>query len=217
MLKSILNLAAVILFLNVISCTTNQNPTQKPPGFLPNYSLLKEVPSPEGTKIYTYLAPDAKRNNYHAAIIMPVTLYQSATESGVTAEQIEQARKNIASGVTKIVSKKITITNTSGPGVAKIYVSITGATLEGEGFKPRNLIPISAAIKLASKATDLDNKKPIMVVEIKVLDSQSSALLKEVVSIINGEEFRMSIHTADEFQKLAIEWVNQALKYSENK
>lgn len=168
-------------------------------------------------QIYTYRTPNVKRSDYHAAIIKPVTLYQSATESGVTTEQIEQARKNIESGVTQIVSKHIGITTKPGPGVAYIYVSITGAILEGDGFKLRNLIPISAAIRLAAIATNMDNKKPILVIEIKMIDSQNNEILKEIVTSISGEKFRLSIHTADEFQKLAVEWVHQVLSYSDGK
>lgn len=212
--KFITNVMAFGLLLTVVACATNINPTLKAPGFLPNYSLLKPVPSPEGTQIYTYKAPDAKRSDYHATIIQPVSLYQTAVESGVTAEEIEKARKNIDIGITKIVSKKIAITNTPGVGVARIYTSITGAILEPDSLKPWNIIPISAAIKLASMATDLDNKKPILVVEIKMLDSKTGKLLREVVTVIHGENFRMSVHTADEFEKLAVQWVDQALKYS---
>lgn len=206
-------------FLSIlIACSTPVDPTKQAPGFLPNYSLLKPIANtPEGTQMFTYMTPNVKRSDYHAAIIAPVTLYQTATESGVTAAQIEQARKNIESGVTQIVSKKIAITDKPGTGVARIYVGITGAILEGDSFKPRNLIPISAAIKLASMATNMDNKKPTLIVEIKMVDSQSGVLLKETVSIISGDKFRMSIHTADEFQKLAIEWVHQAMSYAESK
>jgi len=214
MQKFINQIVAFALILSVVACATNVNPTQKAPGFLPNYSLLKPVPSPEGTQIYTYKAPDAKRSDYHATIIQPVSLYQTAVESGVTAEQIEKARKNIDAGITKIVSKKIAITNKPGAGVARVYTSITGAILEPDSLKPWNIIPISAAIKLASMATDLDNKKPVLVVEIKIVDSRSGKLLREIVTVIHGENFRMSVHTADEFEKLAVQWVDQALKYS---
>ncbi|MBX9597671.1 MAG: DUF3313 domain-containing protein [Burkholderiales bacterium] len=214
-MKKSLNLTLALgLGVLLAGCATKMDPTTKAPGFLPNYSLLKPIPSPDGTQIYSYKSPDAKLSDYHAAIITPVALYQTATESGVTAEQIEQARTNINKGIQQIVSKKLPITDKSAPGVARVNVAITGATLEGEGFSVRNLIPISAAIKLASMATGLDNKKPIMVVEIKVVDSQTDKLLKETVTTISGEKFRMNSNAVEEFQKLATEWVQQALKYS---
>lgn len=215
MKKIITKIIAVGFILSVAACATNMDPTQKAPGFLPNYSLLKPVPnSPEGTQIYMYKAPDAKRSDYHAAIIQPVFLYQTATESGITADKIEKARKNIDAGITKVISKKIAITDKPGIGVVRIYTAITGAILEPDGFKPWNITPISAAIKLASMATDLDNKKPILAVEIKIVDSKSGKLLKEIASVIHGENFRTSGSTADEFEKLAVQWVDQAVKYT---
>ena len=106
------------------------------------------------------------------------------------------------------------ITTKPGRGVLLMQVAITGATLEKDSLKPWNLVPISAAIRLASTATGLDNKTPTLVVEIKFVDSKSGELLKEVVSTISGESFRMESNTPEEFDKLATEWVNKALKYS---
>ncbi len=214
-MKKVLNITLALSFSILISgCATKIDPTTKAPGFLPNYSLLKPIPSPDGTQIYSYKDPKAQISDYHAALLMPVALYQTATESGVTAAQIEQARENIDQGIKQIVSKKLPLTTKSGPGVARVNIAITGAVLEGDGFSVRNLVPISAAIKLASMATGLDNKKPVMVVEIKVVDSQSEKLLKETVTTISGEKFRMNSNAVEEFQKLATEWVQQALTYS---
>lgn len=214
MKKSLNFTLALGLGILISGCATKMDPTTKAPGFLPNYSLLKPIPSPDGTQIYSYKDPKAQISDYHAAIITPVALYQTATESGVTAAQIEQARANIDQGIKQIVSKKLPITTKSAPGVARVNVAITGAVLEGDGFSPLNLVPISAAIKLASMASGLDNKKPVMVVEIKIVDSQSDKLLKETVTTISGEKFRMNSNTVEEFQKLATEWVQQALTYS---
>ncbi len=215
MQKIITKIFTIGFILMVAACATKMDPTQKAPGFLPNYSLLKPVPnSPDGTQIYTYKAPGAKRSDYHAAIVEPVSLYQSATESGVKAQEIEQARKNLNDGIVNVVSKKIAITDKAGKGVARVHTAITGAILQPDGFQPWNIVPISAAIKLASMATNLDNKQPVLVVEIKMVDSQSGKLLREVATVVNGEKFRMSSNTADEFQKLAVQWVDQAIKYS---
>ena len=214
MRKLVLGALALGLSFFISSCATPIDPSQRPPAFLADYSLLKPVSSPEGTQIYMYKNPNIKTSDYHSAIVDPVSLYQTATESGITSAQIEKARKGIEDGIKQIVAKKLPITSTPGAGVVRVQLAITGATLEKDSLKPWNLIPISAAVTLASKATGLDNKKPIMVVEIKIVDSQSGRLLKEVVTTISGEKFRMEQHTADEFQALAKEWVQQALKYS---
>lgn len=191
-----------------------QNPVQKPSGFLPDYSLLKQVPNtPQGMQVYTYSSPDFTPAYYHAVIVNPVTLYQTATENGITDQQIQAAQDQISQGIQQLVSRKAAIVTTPGPGVVSLTVAITGAQIESEGFKPWNVIPISAAIKLASMATNTDSKTPVMVVEIKMVDSQTGKLLRETVSMISGDQFRTT-DTSQEFEALAQSWVQQALKYS---
>ena len=96
--------------------------------------------------------------------------------------------------------------------MCRLQVAITGASLETDGFKPRNMIPISAALKLASMATGMDNKTPELVVELKFTDSQTGKLLKEVVTTISGEQFRSASDISDIFNNLVTQWVQQALK-----
>lgn len=201
--------------LTLVGCASKPDINQQAPGFLPNYSLLKEVPGPQGTKLYVYKNPEVKLGDYHAVIVDPVVLYQTAADKDVTNAQIEQARANINAGIKDIVSKKLALADNPGPGVFRLQVAITGANYQAEGFKPWNVIPISAAIKLASMATDNDSKKPILVVELKFVDSQNGKLLKEVVSTLNGDSFRGKPEdVSNTFAKLANNWVAEALKYS---
>lgn len=208
-------LLAVVL---LASCGSKQTPdpiTQQAPAFLPNYSLLKPMPSPgEGMKVYAYKDPSVNRGDYNAAIVAPVIIYQTATDKGVTDSQIEQARANINTGIQQIVNKKLKLTNQAGLGVLRLQVAITGASAAEDGFSARNIIPVSAAIKLASMATGMDSKTPQLIVELKFTDSQTGKLLKEVVTTIDGEKFRQTSNTTGEFSKLATEWVQQAMKYS---
>ncbi len=204
------------LALTLSGCGTSMpNPTEKVPGFLPDYSLLKPVANaPKGSKIYNYKAPGVSRSSYHAVILEPVILYQTATANGVTDDQINSARDNIQAGIQNIVAQQMPLTNNAGPGVSRLTVAITGAVVDGQSFKVRNLIPISAAIYLASKTTNLDSKTPSMMVELKFTDSVSGQLLRETVTIINGDSFRMQSSTSGEFTQLAQQWVQDALQYS---
>lgn len=215
MKKLIQGLLILVLIITVSACASNDDPTQKPPGFLPNYAQLKQVPnSPDDTKMYVYKNPKAKRSDYHAGIVESVILYQNATESGIKESQIQAVRDGIDKGIKRIVSNKISLVNESGPGVFRLQVAITGATVQKDGLKPWNIIPISAAIKLASMATGLDGKKPVLVVELKFTDSQSGKLLKEIVTVITGSSFHLEGNKAEAFQELATKWVKEGLEYS---
>lgn len=227
----------LILLLLLISCSVNParpNPTYKSPGFLPDYSLLKQVSDTNEAYVYRYINPQVKRSDYNAVIIDPVVLYQPAGESvtielpkavdnvsatryvtrTVTKDKIEQTRQVLNDYLNVVVGKAFPIVQESGVGVAHLSVAITGAEIDKDGFQIRNLIPISDLIRITSMVTGLDNKRPVLVVEVKIVDSHTGILLGEAYNIISGEKFRVEVHTTDEFQKLAKQWVDTAVKYA---
>lgn len=210
-----LSLGICALSLVITGCATSEPDfSQKNPGFLTDYTVLKPVKTEDGLHIYAYTAPHVKRSNYHAVIVDPVLIYQTATENGITEEKIEKARVNIAESVKDIVKTQLPLTSKPGTGVARIQVAITGAQLEGEGFKPRNIIPVSAVIKLTSMATGLDNKTPVLMIETKTTDSLSGKLLRSTVTIVKGDKFRQEVHSPEEFQAAAKIWVKEAITYA---
>jgi len=212
-----------------------QSPTKNPSGFLPDYSLLQPISNaPKGSEIYMYKAPDVSRGDYRAVLIEPVSVYQnqaalnnalSAAQSPADQEKIkadfakEQAnaqsiQATIQAGIESVVSQKMPLVNSAGPRVAKLSVAITGAMLETEGFKPWNIIPVSAVITLASNASGKNSKTPAVMVELKFTDSQTGKLLKEVVTVIRGDSFRSEDNSSQAFADLAKQWVQEAMTYS---
>ena len=214
-MKKLLLVASLASAFALVGCTSQPKaPNQDPSGFLPNYSELKPVtPAPKGMQIYTYVAPGVKRGDYHAVIVAPVVLYQTATKNGVTTQDIANAQVSLQQGIQTIVSQQMPLTTIPGEGVAQLNVAITGAEVNQEGMQPQNILPISAAIKLASVATGLNGKIPVMVVEMKLTDSVNGRLLKEIYTTISGDQFRTASN-ASEFSTLAQNWVQQALQYS---
>ena len=203
----------IAIGLTIVGCSTTQDPTQKPPGFLPNYSVLKELPNTQdGVKAYMYKNPKFNRSDYHAVMVAPVVLYQPESGIKVTKAQIESARLDIESDIKTTLATKVPVVSKPGHGVIKLNIAITGAVLEGDGFSPRYLIPISGVIKLASMATGLDNKTPVLAIETKATDSVTGEILAASVTTINGEKFRMEGSTPEEFRKLAKMWVQKGIK-----
>jgi hypothetical protein len=212
----LLALSFIILISGCASKPEKADLTQASSGFLMNYDLLTPVASSEDMQMYIYKNPNADQDDYYAAIVEPVFIYDGATgESDVTSQNIENARHGIDAGLQRIVRNKYQITNTPGPGVFLLQVAITGATLETQGFKPWNIIPVSAAITLASHATGLENKKPVLVVELKITDSQTGEILREILTTSSGENFRQESNTSSEFENLANQWVKLAVEYSQ--
>lgn len=181
------------------------------------YARLQEVPSPEeGVKIYRYKNPTFKISDYKGMMIDPVVIYQSATTNkdgkGISEETIYQVRQDIDSAIKQNAANRFNVVNQPGPGVARVSIAITGAQTLGEGFKPRDLVPVSAIMNLASKATGVDSKKPFLVVEAKLQDSVTGKILGESVYTVEGETFRLESSSAAAFKDLAVKWVKTSLQ-----
>lgn len=220
MRKNILQLALVAsLGAAVVACATPYTPTaENSGGFLPEYSinLMKPVPTDQDdVHAFVYKNPNFHRSDYDKLIIEEASLNQKAVESqGITTDKIADAQSVITKDLKEMLSKKVTITNKPGPRTAKLSIAITGAMLEGDGFRPRYLMPISAALQIAQHATNLQNKKPILIIETKVVDSQTNELLTTSATEIGGDKFRLQSSESGEFKKIAKTWVQDAIKYA---
>ena len=223
MLKTLfhfMTVVAVMLIMFGCASTKHINPPNNKQGFLPDYKLLKPLPNnTESVQNYAYKNPKIKKGNYYAVILNPVDLYQPKDESNapkIRPKVVETARENIKNKIRDAISRNYNIVNTTGYGVARVNVAITGAIVEPDGFHIWNIIPISAVIKLATMATGLDGKTPVLIFETKVTDSKTGELLRATVSVINGGKFRLEASTPEEFTLLAEAWIIRAINYMQN-
>lgn len=188
-------------------------------GFLTSteYNRLEQVGSPApGVAVYRYISPGFNRSDWKGVMIDPVILFQTALKNegkkGLSEETIYQTRVIIDNELKEKAAHRFNVVDKSGPGIARLSVAITGAEIEGDGFKPWNVVPVSAVLFAAQKATGLDSKTPSLVVEAKMRDSVSGKILGEGVYVMSGETFRMESSSAEAFQKLAINWVTTAVR-----
>lgn len=214
-MKNLLVLMLVFLIAGCASKSTKPDLEEESSGFLVNYDLLQPVEGTSGMQIYAYQNEEIDADDYYAGIVEPVFIYEGATdEDSVNDANIENAKRGINNGLRKAVSEHFELTNKPGPGVFRMQVAITGASLEGEGFKPWNIIPVSAAIRLSTYATGYDKKQPVLMVELKISDSETGEILKEVLTISSGDYFRDTDNTSAAFEALAQEWVKFVVDYS---
>ena len=188
-------------------------------GFLSaaEYGRLQPVAGTEpGVTLYRYVSPDFRRGDYKALIIDPVVLFQTALQqdgkNGLSDETIYKTRAIIDAEIRARAARGIRVTSVPGPGVAHVTIAITGATVDGDSFKPRNVVPVSAVLFAAQKASGLDAKTPSLVIEAKMHDSVSGTVLGEGVFVMAGETFRSQSGTTEAFQKLAVERVTTAVR-----
>lgn len=186
-------------------------------GYLDGYSRLQPIESgEEGVSIYRYKNPNVDFSKYDAVIIEPVVIYQTAdadaAADGLSEQTLYQVRQQITDSIRTAVAKQAKVVTQPGPDVANVSIAITGAQTLSDGFKPTDLIPVRAVLNVASKATGLDSKNALLVVEAKVNDSQSGELIGQALYTVSGESFRMESSSVEAFEKLADKWVKTALR-----
>lgn len=222
-MKNLLKLALTILSVSLMLqyssgaiADTKLMDAEKPnSNFLPDYSLLKPVTGPEGTKAYRYTRFDFDPLAYSAVMIDPVAINQQMKDEKLTPDIITSTQQALNASIQdRIGASKMKIAHQPGAGVLRVSVSISGAEVETEGFKPRNILPISAVIKLASKAAGKDSKKAVLLVESKIVDSLTGELMRAGMITIASDSFRDEGATAVEFKNLAEKIVDIAMKNS---
>lgn len=187
-------------------------------GFLPNYSVLQLVPnSPSGTRVWRYRNGEINPATYTAVIIEPISLNQTPT-ADISAESLNQARIALQDSMRLAVMNKgnIKIVTQAGPGVARISVGITGAEMSADGLKPWNFTPIGLAANAAAFAGGVNAKTPALVVESKITDSRSNALLGQGLVTVEGESFRTASGSVESFVGMAKRVVEAAMQVSAN-
>lgn len=210
---------AALAALVLSACASSGLSDSRQSGFMTpgEYGRLQQVAGTEpGVTLYRYVSPDFRRSDYKALIVDPVVLFQTALQpegkEGLTDEGIYKTRALIDSEIKARAARGIRVTSQPGPGVAHVTIAITGAQIDGSSFKPRNVVPVSAVLFAAQKASGLDAKTPSLVVEAKLHDSVSGKLLGEGVFVMSGETFRTQSGTTEAFQKLAADWVTIAVR-----
>ena len=202
-----------LMNLNAHADTALMQADKPESGFFSDYSLLKPVNGSKDTKVFRYTSTKFDPSNYKSVIIDSVVINQSSVDDKITTDIIEKTRLTLEENIKQKVTQFLALTQTAGAETLKVNISISGADLATEGFKVRNLLPISAVLKLASKATNKDKKTAVLLIESKVSDSQTGELLKGTMVTISSESFRDADEAGQEFENLAKKVVELAMAH----
>jgi len=219
-MKKLGTLALSISVVAILAACSNTTKLASEPmpksGFLPNYSLLQPVATSQSdVRIWKYRIAGVSPSAYTAVILDPIYLNQNATQQ-ITSDSINQAKVSLQASMLEAVQGRgnIKIVTQPGPGVARISIGITGAESSNDYLKPWNFTPIGLATNAAAFAGGVNSKTPAMVVESKIVDSQSKVLLGEGLVTIQGESFRTGSGSVESFVAMAKKVVLAAMETS---
>jgi hypothetical protein len=209
-----------ILILLVACSTAPQLSTQPLPksGFLPQYELLKPVTIKDpDVRVWRYSNPVIDSKSYTGVIVEPIFLNQEATQK-ITPEILNKTKDALQKSMLEGIQTKdhIKVVTKPGPGVAILSVGITGAETSNDSLQPWNFTPIGLAINAAAYTTDMNSKTPAMVIEGKIIDSQSKEIISESLAVIKGESFRTGSGSVESFVEMAKKVVRIALQTAVN-
>jgi hypothetical protein len=93
-------------------------------------------------------------------------------------------------------------------------VGITGAESSPNSLNPWSFTPIGLAINGAAYVGGVTQKTPTLLVESKIVDSQTNQLLGEGLVMVQGESFRTNSGSLDSFIAMAKKAVTVAMETS---
>ncbi len=216
---SLFSACAAVILLG--ACSTAPLLTTQPlpkSGFLSQYELLKPltIKDPD-VRAWHYFNQDIKNKMYSGVIVEPIFLNQDVTQK-ITPEVLSKTKDALQKSIFDGIQTKdnIKLVTQPGPGVAIISVGITGAELSNDSLQPWNFTPIGLAINAAAYTTDMNSKTPAMVIEGKILDSQSKELISQSLAVIKGESFRTGSGSVESFVEMAKKAIRIALQSTPN-
>jgi hypothetical protein len=181
---------------------------------LPNYDILKPVAIKDpDVHLWRYRKNDIPANTYQAVIVDPIVINHEPNQN-LTPEVLASIKAELQKGILDSVRNRgFKVVNQPGPGIARLTVGITGADYANDGsLRPRDFTPIGLVTNAASRATDLNSKIPAMILESKVVDSQSKDILNEALITIKGESFRTGSGSIDSFVEMTKKSILLALQ-----
>ena len=210
---------AVCLTTLLTACnTTSKLASEAIPesGFLSNYSILVPVSTTvPDVRIYRYRKSSVDPAVYTGVILDPIYLNQDVTKA-VSQETIQQTKEALQASMEEAVLSKgnVKIVTEPGRGVARFSVGITGTESSPDNLKPWSFTPIGLAINGAAYVGGVTQKTPTLLVESKIVDSQTNQLLGEGLVMVQGESFRTNSGSLDSFIAMAKEAVTVAMETS---
>jgi len=214
MIYSLIALLLIGLFAGCSSAPQSNHSTAPNSGFLPNYDILKSVAIKDpDVHLWRYKKSDVPPYTYQAVIVDPIVINHEPNQK-LTPEVLTSIKAELQKDILdSLRNRGFKVVTQAGPGVARLTVGITGADYASDGsLRPRDFTPVGLAANVAGRATDLNSKIPAMILESKVVDSQTKDILNEGLITIKGESFRTGSGSIDSFVEMTKKSIRLALQ-----
>ena len=179
-----------ILCFAVAGVSAAEDEATKVSGYLgPDiYAMLEEVEIREGLKTKRWIGPKLSFANYKTVLIEPVILYPEP-EPGpqVSKETLEAVVAYLTEKLSEKIGAVLNLASEPGPDVLSLQAAITGVSIETEGMKAYEVVPVAAIFGGLKAMTGTRDREVIAFIEVKLSDSVTGEVVGAAVRRIEGE------------------------------
>jgi hypothetical protein len=162
------------------------------------YALLEEVDTRRGTKVRRWISPKMSFANYKNILIEQVILYPEPQPGPqVSQETLDAVVTYLTEKLRDKIGSALNLTTEPGPEVVRLQAAVTGVSIETEGMKAYEVMPIAAVFGGLKAMTGNRAREVHVFLEIKVSDSESDEMVGAAVIRIEGDKLK---NTRDQLQ-----------------
>ena len=174
-------------------------------GFLPDYKVLTPLATNDpDIRVWRYRISGVDPRKYTGVIIDPIYINQGSTQQ-VSPEVIAKTKDALNASILESVKALgiVQVVTKPGPKVVRLSVGITGAESSSDSLQPWDFTPVGATLTAASYAAGVNSKTAALLLESKLVDSQSKELMAECLVTIQGDSFRTAADSIESFTTMA--------------
>lgn len=181
-------------------------------GFLKNYTQLAPEKDALGVERRVWISPKLTRDNYQKILLEQVTFYPEPQPTDkVSMDTLNQIRSYGDNALRTALASIAPLVDAPGPGVLRVRVAITGASVQGAKLEPYQLIPAAFVLTMAARAAGASQDSAQLAVESEGTDSVTGELLFEVVRQAQGIQLQSNESLTVQMVEPKIdEWVSSA-------
>jgi hypothetical protein len=188
---------------SMLGCATQETQTKSGiPGFLGDYSMLKEEKDAAGDPVRRYVSPRLAPGAYQKLMLDAVQFYPAPQASEyVDMKTYNDVRNYVEMQMRSKLAAKVPLASAPGPGVVRVRTAITSVAAETPGLKPYEVLPIG----MAFSAIRGRGKDAVLGIEVELLDSVTGERVGAAVRRGTGE------HLGSDESKLTLEHLRPLL------
>ncbi|MHC8314362.1 DUF3313 domain-containing protein [Pseudomonas sp. LB3P31] len=168
--------------LSLSACSSKKVPAEAPPGFLSDYTVLREGQTPSGQKVLSWVSPALASGNYTSVYLAPSQLYPKPQPTRrIPQSTLAGVTQYYDATLAKELSKVVSLVPKPGPRTLIVRPAITQVSASTQGLRFYEWLPVTlvaAGVSTASGIRDLDSE---IATEVSFQDGATGAVVAEVV------------------------------------